>query len=160
MQYCTACQKAIATIVVMDLTEGTVSGSQHVCAACAEQLGVTPPKQPKFSNEMLEDLLDGLQESIEPAPAAAPTAPLDSCPGCSMSPETFRQKGRLGCPRCYGAFRDELMPLLHDTTEIFYRFDIADNLAITASAQWLHNPALNPTADNIGVFGIRTRFNL
>ena len=71
MQYCTACQKAIATIVVMDLTEGTVSGSQHVCAACAEQLGVTPPKQPKFSSEMLEDLLGGLQESIEPAPATS-----------------------------------------------------------------------------------------
>ena len=39
MQYCTACQKAIATIVVMDLTEGSVSGSQHICAECAEQLG-------------------------------------------------------------------------------------------------------------------------
>lgn len=112
MQYCTACQKAIATIVVMDLTEGAVSGSQHVCAACAEQLGVTPPKQPKFSSEMLEDLLGGLQEPAAAEPAAAPTAQLDHCPGCGMSPETFRQKGRLGCPRCYEAFRDELMPLL------------------------------------------------
>lgn len=107
MQYCTACQQAIATIVVMDLSEGAVSGSQHVCAACAEQLGVTPPKQPKFSSEMLENLLGGLKEAPE-----APPPRLECCPGCDMSPSDFRQKGRLGCPRCYDAFRHELMPLL------------------------------------------------
>ncbi len=106
MQYCTACQKAIATIVVMDLTEGAVTGSQHVCAACAEQLGVTPPKQPKFSTEMLEDLLGGLKGQRSRAPRS------EACPGCGMSPADFRAKGRLGCPRCYEAFRAELMPLL------------------------------------------------
>ncbi|MFN3241592.1 MAG: UvrB/UvrC motif-containing protein [Planctomycetota bacterium] len=110
MQYCTACQKAIATIVVMDLTEGSVSGSQHVCAACAEQLGVTPPKQPKFSSEMLEDLLGGLKEPGETERRSAPR--VECCPGCGMAPGDFRQKGRLGCPRCYEAFRHELMPLL------------------------------------------------
>jgi porin len=46
------------------------------------------------------------------------------------------------------------------TGEVFYRFDFSDNLAITASAQWLHNPALNPSVSDIGVFGLRTRFNL
>ncbi|MCK5941350.1 MAG: hypothetical protein KAI24_05210, partial [Planctomycetes bacterium] len=110
MQYCTACQKAIATIVVMDLTEGAVSGSQHVCAACAEQLGVTPPKQPKFSSEMLEDLLGGLKETSKSLRREPPR--VECCPGCGMSPADFRQKGRLGCPRCYEAFRHELMPLL------------------------------------------------
>jgi protein arginine kinase activator len=29
-----------------------------------------------------------------------------------MTIDEFRQKGRLGCPRCYEAFRHELMPLL------------------------------------------------
>lgn len=110
MQYCTACQKAIATIVVMDLTEGSVSGSQHVCATCAEQLGLTPPKQQKFSSEMLEDLLGGLKDP--PPPEAKRPPSQESCPGCGMSPSDFRQKGRLGCPRCYEAFRHELMPLL------------------------------------------------
>lgn len=111
-QYCTACQKAIATIVVMDLTEGAVSGSQHVCAECAEQLGLTPPKQPKFPAEMLEDLLSGFQPTSAPDAHPAPTPSLECCPGCGLSRDDFRQKGRLGCPRCYESFRGELMPLL------------------------------------------------
>jgi protein arginine kinase activator len=106
MQYCTACQKAIATIVVMDLSEGSVTGSQHVCAACAEQLGVAPPKEPKFPAEMLEELLGGLKPERREPPRS------ECCPGCGMAPTDFRNKGRLGCPRCYDAFRHELMPLL------------------------------------------------
>ncbi|MFT4841070.1 MAG: protein arginine kinase activator [Planctomycetota bacterium] len=106
MQYCTACQKAIATIVVMDLSEGSVTGSQHVCAECAEQLGVTPPKTTKFAAEMLEDLLGGIK------PERRNTPRTECCPGCGLEPAEFRNKGRLGCPRCYDAFRHELMPLL------------------------------------------------
>ena len=109
MQYCTACQKAIATIVVMDLTNGAVTGSQHVCAACAEQLGVAQPKlPPKFSAELLEDLLGGMKGQ---KPAAGRTR-VEACPGCGMTPTEFRSKGRLGCPRCYETFRSDLMPLL------------------------------------------------
>lgn len=106
MQYCTACQKAIATIVIMDLAEGAVTGSQHVCQACAEQLGVGAPKPPKFSAEMLEDLLGGLKQP------RARSQRSEACPGCGMTPADFRSKGRLGCPRCYETFRTELLPLL------------------------------------------------
>jgi protein arginine kinase activator len=109
MQYCTACQKAIATIVIMDLSEGAVTGSQHVCGPCAEQLGVAQPKHPKFSAEMLEDLLGGLKTG---KPLVARTVRTEACPGCGLTPAAFRSKGRLGCPRCYEVFRNELMPLL------------------------------------------------
>jgi protein arginine kinase activator len=109
MQYCTACQTAIATIVIMDLSEGAVTGSQHLCASCAEQLGVAAPKAPpKFSAEILEDLLGGLKG----AKAATGKARTEACAGCGMTPAEFRSKGRLGCPRCYETFRTELMPLL------------------------------------------------
>ena len=36
----------------------------------------------------------------------------EACPGCGMTPAEFRSKGRLGCPRCYETFRQELLPLL------------------------------------------------
>jgi protein arginine kinase activator len=106
MQYCTACQKAIATVVIMDLSEGAVTGSQHVCQACAELLGIGAPKPPKFAPELLEDLLGGLK----PGRGRGKTS--EACPGCGMTPSDFRSKGRLGCPRCYESFRGELMPLL------------------------------------------------
>jgi protein arginine kinase activator len=106
MQYCTACQKAIATIVILDLSEGALAGQHHVCSACAEQLGVASPKAPKFSADMLEDLLGGLKQPRARAPRT------EACPGCGMTPADFRSKGRLGCPRCYESFRAELLPLL------------------------------------------------
>ncbi len=109
MQYCTACQKAIATIVIMDVSDGSVTGSQHLCAACAEQMGVVQPKTPKFSAEMLEDLLGGFDKAKA---SAGKRQRAEACPGCGMTPAEFRTKGRLGCPRCYEVFRDELLPLL------------------------------------------------
>ena len=117
MQYCTACQKAIATIVVMDLSDGSVTGSQHVCADCAEQLGVAQAQPPKRPDALLEDLLDGFKAPSEAAPQPEATphreAPRsERCPGCGMAPADFRAKGRLGCPRCYISFRADLMPLL------------------------------------------------
>jgi porin len=46
------------------------------------------------------------------------------------------------------------------TTELFYRFQYTQNLAITPSVQWLVDPALNPNEDNIWIFGLRVRLNL
>jgi len=122
MQYCTACQKAIATIVVMDVNgDYSVTGSQHVCAECAQQLGVAPTAPLKMPGALLEDLLESFSSKTSPAPAPA-EAPepipgrepshVEACPGCGMLPADFRSKGRLGCPRCYISFRADLMPLL------------------------------------------------
>ncbi len=46
------------------------------------------------------------------------------------------------------------------TTELFYRLQLAQNLALTPDIQVIFNPALNPNQDAIAVFGIRTRLNL
>jgi porin len=43
------------------------------------------------------------------------------------------------------------------TTELFYRWQISRELAITPDVQWLVNPALNPEEDQIWVFGLRAR---
>jgi len=60
------------------------------------------------------------------------------------------------------AWDEPATPGLRDQTtlEAFYRYQFSDNIAITADAQLLINPALNPTEDQIAVFGIRTRFNM
>ena len=46
------------------------------------------------------------------------------------------------------------------TLEAFYRFQLAQNLAITPSIQILGDPALNPDEDEITVLGLRLRLTL
>jgi porin len=46
------------------------------------------------------------------------------------------------------------------STEVFYRFQFAQNLALTPSLQWLVDPALNPEEDQIFVWGMRMRLTL
>ena len=45
------------------------------------------------------------------------------------------------------------------TTELFYRLQLAQNLALTPDIQVIFNPASNSDQDAIAVFGIRTRLN-
>ena len=44
--------------------------------------------------------------------------------------------------------------------EVFYRLQLSDETAITADAQRLLNPALNPDEGSIWVFGLRVRIAL
>ncbi len=46
------------------------------------------------------------------------------------------------------------------TSELFYRFQLAENLAITPSVQWILKPALNPEEDELWIGGIRARLAL
>ena len=46
------------------------------------------------------------------------------------------------------------------TTELFYRLQFAQNLAITPSVQHVNDPALNPAEDYIVIFGLRLRVTL
>ena len=46
------------------------------------------------------------------------------------------------------------------TTELFYRIQLTQGLAITPSLQWIIEPALNPDEDDLWVIGIRVRFNM
>jgi protein arginine kinase activator len=141
MQYCTACQKALATIVIMDLDGGSVTGQQHLCTACAEQLGVVAPKiQIKHSTEILEDLLSGLKgKALRELRGKRDVV----CPGCGTSPQDFKVKGRFGCPRCYETFRAELLPLLqrvHESSSHRGRLPVGNPAAAAA-------PAADPLAE-------------
>lgn len=115
MQFCSACQKAPATIVIMDLSGGSVTDQQHLCGPCAEKLGIVQPKTPlKLSAEILEDLLSTMHSK-----GSARGRREDACAGCGMVLQQFKVSGRLGCPRCYDTFRAELVPLLqrvHDAS--------------------------------------------
>lgn len=113
MQHCTACQKNLASIVIMDLSGGSLSGQQHLCAQCAEAMGMVAPKQLKVSSEILEDILSGMKGK----PVLARPRRDAGCPGCGTTIADFKAKGRLGCPRCYDTFAPDLVPLLQRVHE-------------------------------------------
>jgi porin len=46
------------------------------------------------------------------------------------------------------------------TLEAFYRYQFSNNIAITADAQLLLNPSLNPSEDQVAVFGLRARLDM
>jgi porin len=46
------------------------------------------------------------------------------------------------------------------TAELFYRFQFAQNFAITRDVQLILDPALNPDEDVLWVFGLRGRLTL
>ena len=46
------------------------------------------------------------------------------------------------------------------SVEAFYRFQLAEHLAVTPDIQFLVHPALNTEVDSIWVFGVRARLEL
>jgi len=44
------------------------------------------------------------------------------------------------------------------TSELFYRVQLAQSLAITPSIQYFKDPALYPTESSMWLFGVRARF--
>jgi len=46
------------------------------------------------------------------------------------------------------------------TVEMFYRFQLSENLAITPDIRLILNPAQNPEANQIWVLGLRGRLAL
>ena len=46
------------------------------------------------------------------------------------------------------------------TLEVFYRWQVFRQIALTPSVQWIHDPALHPGEDEILVLGMRIRFAL
>lgn len=119
MQHCTACNKAFATVHILDLEDGSIVDQKHLCASCAENAGMVQQKVHPLklqSADMLE-LIGTLKAGAESEPGKRSEHLV--CPGCNMTIAEFKLRGRMGCPRCYDVFKATLIPLLervHDAS--------------------------------------------
>ena len=98
---CECCQEHEATIHLTQVVNGQ-SKELHLCEECAEQSGLN------LQGVMaLPEVLFGM---------GGPAAPADgqdkSCPHCHFRRNDFKKTARLGCPRCYETFAEELTPML------------------------------------------------
>ncbi|MBK8978523.1 MAG: UvrB/UvrC motif-containing protein [Planctomycetes bacterium] len=116
------CKNGPPTVLVLDVSGGKVVGQHYVCRAAAEALGFVQPKPTAMTltAEMIEQLTSGLQAKSRRGPRTD-----TACPGCGMTLAAFRERGRLGCPRCYEVFKPHLLRVLervHDAVAHRGRF--------------------------------------
>jgi protein arginine kinase activator len=112
---CQNCQKNAATVHVTEIAPASEAGDsaaakpqvqeQHLCEVCAQALDLPHASVSKKSPNDIWKLiqLSATQARKKPGPA---------CPGCGMTLEEFRKKGRLGCPQDYEVFRSHLAEVL------------------------------------------------
>jgi protein arginine kinase activator len=109
---CHICGKNEASIHYLEIVEGHKT-SQWICSECAEREGISPPTAEPLSHGGLEAFLGGMLSSAATEPRARePQAEGPTCEVCGYPYSQFREKWLLGCPACYSAFRQELLPVL------------------------------------------------
>jgi protein arginine kinase activator len=98
---CDNCGKEPARIHYKEIKDDQVT-EFHLCEKCALERGiqVLHKKQsfsiPNIMTEMAEDA----------------GADIAKCGRCGLTYREFRDSGRLGCSGCYGAFKEQIKPLL------------------------------------------------
>lgn len=104
---CLRCTKQ-ATLHITELKAGK-SISLHLCETCAQEylstveVGGIPEE---YGNTYSPSEKEGSLEEEASETGAR------SCPYCGITFKQFRSQGRLGCPRDYEVFHEELLPLL------------------------------------------------
>lgn len=101
---CDMCGKRQATVHLTEIVDDQMT-ELHLCDKCAEAKGANI--QQPFS---LSDLLSGLvglgkELSVEKGTHL-------KCDNCGLTYEDFKRMGKLGCDRCYGVFKEILIPFL------------------------------------------------
>lgn len=105
---CEFCKQNEASVHFKQVCNGEVR-EMDICPACAKKHGFEVQ-----SPLAMADFLFGLGGDTA---THKPAAPEISCPACHMRPSDFKKTGRLGCPRCYETFAEQLKPMLRNMHE-------------------------------------------
>lgn len=103
---CGQCGRGEARVCYTEFAGGKAT-TWNLCEACARKRGVSASLS-SLSGPLVNVLM-GLLEEVG-RNGAAEAGP--RCDACGLTLSEFRKAGRLGCPACYGAFREELRPLV------------------------------------------------
>jgi len=104
---CDVCHVKEATVHLTEIINDKVT-KLHLCEQCAK--AKSEEMEEHFG---LADLLSGLTDLAPDASKEATAAEKAlRCPVCDFTFQDFRKIGRLGCPKCYETFREQLNPLL------------------------------------------------
>jgi len=109
---CEECKQNEATYTVSVMAGSEVT-TRHLCGDCMAKMNMT------LQTGNIKNLLSSILSAItggtaeEPEDQAAEDNTVDVvCPRCQETFRRFQKTGRLGCPGCYEAFREQLTPML------------------------------------------------
>lgn len=83
---------------------------KHLCEECAQEDGIA------VQGGVIPEVLLG-HFTVATAPSKSARSDSPRCGQCGMTYAEFRQQGLLGCPDCYHAFEEQLVPLLERAQE-------------------------------------------
>ena len=105
---CEECNEREATYTV-SVMMGDETTTRHLCAECMSRMNAN------IAAGNIKTLLSSILSAITGSPAENEATPEDNstaCERCGTTLSQFRKSGRLGCPGCYQAFREQLQPML------------------------------------------------
>ena len=99
---CSLCGKP-ATVHLTQIINNKIH-KVDLCEDCAKAKGVTDPAGFSLADLLIKGAIGG-ETTTEGAEGLV-------CPDCGFTQQDFKKVGRFGCPKCYGAFRPMLQPML------------------------------------------------
>lgn len=105
---CERCHKNPASVHMTQIMNG-YKVERHLCEDCAKETG--------FGNAVsFQDIFKGFLGFTSPEAAGISNSKtansLYKCPECGLTYEGFRKTGKLGCEKCYEAFKPQLTATL------------------------------------------------
>lgn len=104
---------APATVHLTQIADGKIH-KVHLCEKCAAKGKIAELPILKFTEMLAETLASGGNKPAreQAADEAFARAPEKVCPDCGMTDLAFARSHRLGCPRCYDVFAEDVAALL------------------------------------------------
>lgn len=104
---CEECGVNEACYTISVMMAGQVT-QRHLCADCMAKMNMS------IATGNIRQLLSAIMSAMTgtEAPAAEEARPDVVCERCQTTLSQFTKSGRLGCPDCYKAFREQLAPML------------------------------------------------
>jgi len=107
---CEECGVNEACYTISVMMGGQVT-QRHLCADCMAKMNMNLAAG--NIKHLLSAIMSAISGGVEEAAANA-VAPADDviCERCNTTLSQFTKSGKLGCPQCYKAFREQLTPML------------------------------------------------
>jgi protein arginine kinase activator len=106
---CNKCNLRIGKIEIQRNEEGQMV-NYILCDECAKTFE-NYDFETSFSDN---DLLTSLIESVQRSPLQVSYILTTTCSSCGMTYGSYRKTGRVGCSKCYEAFKEKLLPLIQE----------------------------------------------